>query len=59
MNETSPNNIFETAEQPQKKKPRDFFFFSKVSTIEKYNFYEYLSVLIDGGVNISEAIIST
>jgi type IV pilus assembly protein PilC len=42
-----------------KKEARDFYLFKKVSTIDKYNFFEYLWVLIDGGVNISESIEST
>lgn len=37
----------------------DFFLFKRVSIPERYNFYEFLAVLIDGGVNISEAILST
>lgn len=30
--------------------------FRKVSLIEKFNFYEYLSVMLDGGVTISETL---
>ncbi|MCD5375084.1 type II secretion system F family protein [Candidatus Gracilibacteria bacterium] len=30
--------------------------FQKVSLIEKFNFYEYLSVMLDGGVTISETL---
>lgn len=43
----------------EEEKKQDFFLFKKVSVVEKYNFYEYLGVLIDWWVNISEAIIST
>ncbi len=46
-------------QENKKKKTPEFFLFSRVSMIEKYNFYEYLWVLIDGGVNISESITST
>lgn len=34
----------------------DFRFFSKVSLVDKFNFYEYLSVMLDGGVTISETL---
>lgn len=34
----------------------DIPFFQKVSIVEKFNFYEYLSVMLDGGVTISEAL---
>lgn len=37
----------------------ELFLFKKVGLIDKYNFYEFLAVLIDGGVSISEAITST
>ncbi len=37
----------------------EIFLFKKVGLVDKYNFYEYLAVLIDGGVSISEAITST
>ncbi len=30
--------------------------FKKVSLIDKYNFYEYISVMLDGGVTISETL---
>jgi len=33
-----------------------FSFFKKVSLVEKFNFYEYLSVMLDGGVTISETL---
>lgn len=67
------DNIFQESTQDQesslpqedknqgnkKNRSPEFFLFSRVSMVEKYNFYEYLWVLIDGGVNISESIIST
>lgn len=31
-------------------------FLQKVSLIDKFNFYEYLSVMLDGGVTISETL---
>jgi type IV pilus assembly protein PilC len=31
-------------------------FFHKMSLVEKFNFYEYLSVMLDGGVTISETL---
>lgn len=34
----------------------EFTFLSKVSLVDKFNFYEYLSVMLDGGVTISEAL---
>lgn len=34
----------------------DIAFFQKVSLTEKFNFYEYLSVMLDGWVSISEAL---
>ena len=30
--------------------------FTKVSLVDKYNFYEYISVMLDGGVTISETL---
>lgn len=33
-----------------------FSFFSKVSLVDKFNFYEYLSVMLDWGVTISETL---
>ena len=35
---------------------KEFVLFKKVSTIDKYNFYEYLSVMLDSGVTISESL---
>ena len=34
----------------------DMILFKSISTIEKYNFYEYLAVMIDAGVSISESL---
>lgn len=30
--------------------------FQKVKTVEKFNFYEYLAVMLNGGVSITEAL---
>jgi|GEM_PF-1034764 len=54
--ETENNqNSFENVEQKEEKEK--FYFFKKVGIIDRYNFYEYLGVLLDGGVNIGEAIL--
>ncbi len=37
-------------------KPKQYIFFKKIDALEKANFYEYLSVMIDGGVSIIEAL---
>lgn len=59
-NWVNPSELWTPQETDDKKQAKqEFFFFSKVTTIEKYNFYEYLWVLIDWGVNISESILST
>ncbi len=34
----------------------EFILFKKVSIVEKYNFYEYISVMIDWGVSIVESL---
>jgi len=34
----------------------DFFLFKKVWIIEKYNFYEYIAVMIDGWVSVVESL---
>lgn len=34
----------------------EFIFFKNVSLIDKYNFYEYLSVMIDGWISVVEAL---
>jgi type II secretory pathway component PulF len=34
----------------------DIILFKSVSNIEKYNFYEYLSVMIDAGVSIADVL---
>jgi len=33
-------------------------FLSRISLVEKFNFYEYISVMLDGGVSISETLSS-
>jgi type II secretory pathway component PulF len=33
-----------------------FILFKSVSDIEKYNFYEYLSVMIDAGLSIGDVL---
>lgn len=40
----------------QQNKPKDMIIFKSVSTVEKYNFFEYLSVMVDSGVTISDAL---
>ena len=35
---------------------KNFYVFKKVNVMDKYNFYEYLSVMLDGGVTISETL---
>ena len=34
----------------------DLHLFQKISLVDKFNFYEYLSVMLDGGVTISESL---
>lgn len=45
------NNIQKT---PQEEK--QFYLFKKVSLVDKFNFYEYLSIMLDGGVTITSAL---
>jgi len=40
----------------QNNKQKDIILFKSVSTIEKYNFFEYLSVMVDSWVTISDAL---
>jgi type IV pilus assembly protein PilC len=65
--ETSPlggqENIYDNGEinLEQKKDEttlteKKFYLFKKVSYIEKSNFYEYLSVMLDSGVNFIQAL---
>jgi len=35
---------------------KEFYFFKQVSLIDKFNFYEYLSIMVDGGVTITSAL---
>ncbi|MDD2907954.1 MAG: type II secretion system F family protein [Candidatus Gracilibacteria bacterium] len=37
-------------------KPSETFFIKKVGLIDKYNFYEYISVMLDGGVGVTESL---
>ncbi len=37
-------------------KNKEFIIFKKVSFIDKYNFYEYISVMLDWGVSLVEAL---
>lgn len=39
-----------------KKQETNFYIFKKVSIKDKYNFYEYLSVMLDSWISISEAL---
>jgi len=46
-------------EQKNNKKERTpFYIFKKVGIVDKYNFFEYLWALLDGGVSIGEAILT-
>lgn len=38
------------------KETTSFYLFKSVSIVDKYNFYEYLSVMLDSGVILSEAL---
>ena len=35
---------------------KEFYFFKQVSLIDKFNFYEYLSIMVDWGVTITSAL---
>lgn len=37
---------------------KQFYLFKKVSLLDKFNFYEYLSIMLDGGVTIISALSS-
>lgn len=39
-------------------KPTQYILFKSINPLDKANFYEYLSVMIDGGVSITEALSS-
>lgn len=43
-------------ENQNKQEKKNFYLFKKVKVMDKYNFYEYLSVMLDGGVSISETL---
>ncbi|MDD2871211.1 MAG: type II secretion system F family protein [Candidatus Gracilibacteria bacterium] len=49
------NNGFNNAYKEDDYKS-EFILFKTVSIVEKYNFYEYISVMIDGGVSIVESL---
>jgi len=40
----------------QKQDQKQYYFFKKVSLVDKFNFYEYLSIMLDGGVTITSAL---
>ncbi len=40
----------------QNNKQKEIIFFKSVSSVEKYNFFEYLSVMVDSWVTISDAL---
>jgi len=44
------------AEKQNKQTQKNFYLFKKVKVMDKYNFYEYLSVMLDGWVTISETL---
>ena len=39
-----------------KKENKEIILFKSISTVEKYNFYEYLAVMVDSGVTISTSL---
>jgi hypothetical protein len=41
------SNIKKTFDDMLEQKDKEFYFFKKVSLVDKYNFYEYLSVMLD------------
>ena len=43
-------------ENQNKETKKNFYLFKKVKVMDKYNFYEYLSVMLDGWVSISETL---
>ncbi len=45
-------------QENNKEQKKDIIIFKWVSVVEKYNFFEYLSVMIDSGVTVSEALVS-
>jgi len=51
MEATSPSNKQDTMNKP-------IIFSKKVNLVDKYNFYEYLAVMLDGGVSIEETLSS-
>ena len=51
------NNVLSTSQESiDNVYNKEFILFKTVSLIDKYNFYEYLSVMIDGWVSIVEAL---
>ena len=51
MEATSPSNKQDTMN-------KQIIFSKKVNLVDKYNFYEYLAVMLDGGVSIEETLSS-
>lgn len=50
------SNIKKTFDDMLEQKDKEFYFFKKVSLVDKYNFYEYLSVMLDWWVSIVESL---
>jgi|TARA_Y100001960_G_C14707063_1_gene844866 type IV pilus assembly protein PilC len=53
------DNNFSSIESENKEESlssKQIILFKKVSMVDKYNFFEYLAVMIDGGVSITEAL---
>lgn len=40
----------------QKQEQKQYYLFKKVGLLDKFNFYEYLSIMLDGGVTITLAL---
>jgi type II secretory pathway component PulF len=43
----------------EKTKKNNIYLFKRVSIKDKYNFYEYLSIMLDSGISLSEALKSS
>lgn len=48
--------MLDKSKNKQQNKSNEIILFKSVSTIEKYNFFEYLSVMVDSWVTISDAL---
>ncbi|MCP4523385.1 MAG: type II secretion system F family protein [Candidatus Gracilibacteria bacterium] len=46
----------EKKDQIKEEEQKQYILFKKVSVVDKANFYEYISVMIDGGVSFTEAL---